>query len=404
MVSSPRGARSAALAAILCAGCLFPDYTFDEPEPSGAGGAGTGGGVTGASGGGGSDAGGDEGGGGGEVPTEDCFTPGDEDEDGAADCADSDCEPDLECVDSIPVGWGTYGYAALFRGSPAADPACPLGTSMEVYAGSGNLQNADAECSQCGCSAPVGQGCELTDDQFDPTKPGLQPFRTRNSACGAGASDFRTLTLPDPWDFGCSAIDTSAGAQSCISSPCNSSIEALPADVTSGTCTATGGEPQGGEPSWAEASKACRATAGLQGCDAGLTCAPRPRAPYEPRVCIAKAGNVACPAGFPLRSESFADFEDDRACSECTCGGSTGGVCKITMTLYSQAGCGAGSEVVTLESGDCEDLSGNPTIAGRTAAVTTPPTGGSCPVTGGGVPSGEVTPIGPTTFCCLASD
>ncbi|NUP07262.1 MAG: hypothetical protein HOW73_14505 [Polyangiaceae bacterium] len=391
--------------------CLFPDYTFDEPEPSGGGGSGNGGSPNGAAGGGGSNTGagstGGEGGEGGMPPTENCFTPGDEDNDGAADCADSDCDPDLECIAAIPVGWGAYGYAALFRGSTASDPACPDGTNTDaVYTGNGNLMNTDSECSACDCDNPVGQGCVLIDDTFGQFEAGLQPFYTRDVPCAIGtANDLNELTLPNPWDFMCTALDTAPGGLSCGGGlPCNRSVKSQPATVTPGTCTPTGGEPSGGEPTWGEGVKACRSATTLQGCDAGLTCIPRPPAPFEPRTCIGKVGDHECPAGpFTLRSQSFSGFEDTRECSECTCGDSSGGSCKITLSLHTDTSCTSANPIL-LQSGSCVDLSGNPTISGRTASITTPPSGGSCPVTGGGVPSGSVTETNPTTFCCLPDD
>lgn len=405
----------AALCGALLTACLFPEYTFDEPEPSGGGGAGTGGEATGATGGGGASGGGGaaggEGGMGGMPPVEDCFTAGDEDDNGTADCADPACAPDLECVDAIPVGWGTYGYVTLFRGSPSADPECPPGTTMEVYAGNGNLLNADAECTSCSCGAPMGQGCAFLPgpapgDDFDPGKAGLQPFYTRNTPCGMNATAQTTLTVPDAWDLTCSDLDSATGGQTCSTLPCNTSVQAQAASVTPGTCTPGGGLPSGGDPSWGEGVKACRSVANLQGCDSGLTCVPRPPTPYEPRVCIGKVGDQTCPAGaFTLRSEAFGGFDDSRDCSDCTCGASTGGTCKITLSLYddaTNAECVAdATPIATVESGTCANLSGNPAITWRSAEVTTLPSGGSCAVTGGGVPSGEVTPSSPTTFCCL---
>ncbi|MBK8943081.1 MAG: hypothetical protein IPM79_37140 [Polyangiaceae bacterium] len=211
-----------------------------------------------------------------------------------------------------------------------------------------------------------------------------------------------TLTVPDVWDLGCSNVDSAAGGQTCSTLPCNTSVQVQPASVTPGTCTPAGGLPSGGDPTWGEGVKACRSTANLQGCDGGLTCVAKPPTPYEPRVCIGKVGEQSCPAGsFTLHSEAFTGFDDSRACSDCTCGASSGGTCKITLDLFFSAGCSAGTDIESVESNSCVDLVGNPTVAGREGSITTPPSGGSCPVTGGGVPSGEVTPSSPTTFCCL---
>lgn len=403
------------LSSVVTAGCLFPEYTFDEAEPSGGNGgtgANTGGepvgagtvGGNGGDGGAGATGAGGEGGTGGSPPVEDCFTPGDEDNDGDSDCADADCTPDLECVDPIPVGWGTYGYAALFMGS-VTDPACPSGADTGVYTGNAGLQNEDAECSACDCGDPTGQGCALSND-FDLVKSGIQPFYTRDVACNvANATNQTTLTVPPAWDLvTCSGLDVAPGGGACPGANCNASVRAQAAVVTPGTCEPAGGEPTGGDPSWNQNVKACRVDAGLGGCDAGKTCVVKPNAPYEDRICIGKAGDQTCPTGFTIRNEAFADFDDSRECSECSCGGSTGGNCKITIQLHSNAGTACTTPLATVETGQCTDLVGNPRVSGRTATVTTPPSGGSCAVTGGGVPSGSVTPIDQTTFCCLPPD
>lgn len=402
--------RSGLLAAsLLASGCLFPEYTFDEAEPSGGsggGGANTGGEAVGAGGvgGQGGDGAGGSGGSGGAPPVEDCFTAGDEDGNGDADCADPACAPDLECVDAIPVGWGTFGYTALFMGA-VSDPACPAGAATEVYTGHADLQNQDAECSACSCGTPTGQGCELAND-FDPVKSGIQPFYARDVACNvANATNQTTLTVPAGWDLvTCSGLDVAAGGGACPGPNCNRSVRAQTAVVTPGTCQPSGGEPTGGEPSWNQNVKSCRVDAGLGGCEPTKTCVIKPNAPFEERICIGKAGDQTCPSGYTLRNEAFADFDDTRDCSECSCGASTGGSCKITIQLASDAGSGCTMPLATVETGQCTDLVGNPRISGRTAAITTPPSGGSCAVTGGGVPSGSVTPVGQTTFCCLPSD
>lgn len=394
--------------------CLFPDYTFDEPEPSGGAGAGgaaghhEGGQPTGGSGGVPSTGG--MGGEGGSPPVEDCFTAGDEDNDGLADCADPDCNADLECADAIPVGWGTYGYAAVFRGAAASDPSCPPGTELVVYTGHSGLINTSAACTACDCQDPVGQTCTLSND-FDPNKAGIQGLYTRDVPCANGAATNQTtLTVPAAWDGTCSSLDAAPGGGACPGLNCNMSVKVQSASVSGGTCdpTPNGGMPSGGDPTWTEAIKVCKAIP-LQGCDAPQSCVPRPSTPYEPRVCIGKPGDQTCPTGpFSLPTQGFDDFDDSRGCSECTCGPASGGVCKLAVTLYSDAGATCNSALSTnptvLQSGGCVDLTGNPRVSGRSFTVSMPPTGGSCPVSGGGVPSGSVTETGPTTFCCLPAD
>lgn len=392
------------LASALSLGCLFPEYTFDEAGAGGsAGGPTSGGGGAGTAGApsGGAGATGGDGGVGGMPPTEDCFTPGDEDGDGLADCADSDCGADLECVPAIPVGWGTFGLVALYSGSATQDPDCPDGAPTQVHLGNGDLINTAATCSACSCGSPVWGGCELSQD-FNMGAAGLQGIRTKNQPCLTPATFPQTeLTVPAAWNGSCLPF-SAPGGQSCASSPCNTSLEVTLARPANGTCAPNGGEPQGVIPTFTNARKACRADT-LQGCDGEERCVPRFDAPFEGRACVGRVGDQVCPPGFPAKTLSYDGFEDDRDCSPCSCGTGTGGTCKLTVSLYSDASCATplpGGP--TVESAACAALSSNPGIGSVDAETTTNPLGGSCAVQpGGAMPSGTVTPSDPTTFCCL---
>ncbi len=409
MLGSLRGSVGAAILSGLVTGCLFPDYTFDEPEPSGGAGAQGGGGTTSSGGGGAGPGGGGAqpggGGAGGGPPQEDCLAPGDEDSDGMADCADPDCDPDVECVATIPVGWGTFGYVALSRGAQGADPPCPLGAETSAYAGNGSLMNTTASCTACDCDTPMDRDCEILD--LNSGVAGVQGVRVRDASCAGSPMNFDDLTVPVGWDGSCTGSDQAVGGGMCPGTSCNLSVQVPIAQPTNGSCLATGGEPSGLTPAWGESVKACSAAETLGGCGAGETCVPRPASPYEPRACIGRAGDHACPSGaFSQKSLAFASFTDDRDCSSCSCGAPAGGTCKLLVSLFSNAAPNTCTTLLTtLESNSCVNLAGNPALVGsRSATVMNAPTGGSCPVTGGGVPSGGVTPTSPTTFCCLPPD
>ncbi|MFO0554828.1 MAG: hypothetical protein U0271_41005 [Polyangiaceae bacterium] len=400
-------------------GCLFPDYTFDEKGGGGSGAttSSTGGQPSGGGGAGGSTTstggmpnGGNGGTGGGPI-VEDCFTPGDEDANGSADCGDPACGVDLECVDPIPVGWGTFGYAAVFHGSMGQDPACPDGTTMEVYGGNDGLTNTTATCSACGCGTPAWTDCEfLSGDiatggsDYDPVKPGIQPIRVRDAACGVGATNFITLTVPSAWDGTCTtgADEAPPGLTNCPGGVCNQSVEVAAAKPTGGTCNTTGGAPTGPTPTWTQAVKACRAETGLTGCSGGQTCVPRPATPYVDRICIGKAGDQTCPGVFTDKVTSFGAIDDSRDCTACSCNAATGGSCKLTVGVYADNLTDTcATQDTTIESGKCSTLTSNPRVKGRNATLMTAPAGGSCTVAGGGTPTGAVAAASETTFCCL---
>lgn len=388
--------------ALAFVGCFFPEYTFDETSPSGGGGAGTSSSTTTTqsstqSTGTGPTAGG--GGQGGMPPTEDCFTAGDEDGDQLEDCADPDCEPDVECVESFPVGWNNFGYVALHRGAAGSDPACPPGTEMVAYTGNADLLNTTASCTSCGCMSPTWSSCEFFED-LDAGKPGLQALYPGNQMCGSFTGTNGTLTVPSPWAVNtCSAIDSSNGGQTCNGQPCNAYVDVAQARPFMGSCTPTGGVPSGGSPTWQGGIKACRVLSGLGGCAGQQACVPKPGGLYEPRICIGRAGDQPCPGNFTQKTVAYGDYQDNRNCTTCTCGSGTGGTCTLGVTLYSDSNCM--TAVGSGNSNTCVMLTGNPAIQGRKTSVVQAPSGGSCPVTGGGQPTGSVTETDPTTFCCL---
>jgi len=385
----------ATVLALGAGGCLFPEYTFEGA--SGGGGATTTTTTTMSTGGGA--VGGGSGGGGGP-PTEDCLSPGDEDGNGLADCADPACTPKVECVDPIPVGWGALGYVAMHRGSLLSDPACPGGTNGEVYSGFDGLDAVET-CTPCGCDDPTDQPCALDPTDQDPNKMDLQLVRMNDKQCGSVADNYRTLTTPPGWDGACYADENFPGGQNCTGGACNNSLQIpLNAKVGAGTCNPHGGDPSTTTPTWTQAIKACDVGENLGGCTGGQTCVPKPAAPFDTRVCVAKAGEVTCPATYTDRSVAYGDFDDARDCTTCVCGGASGGTCKITVSVFGNTTC-AGTAVGAVQSGQCSNLTGNPTVASLSAAVTTAPNGGSCNVTSGGVPTGGVTETSPTTFCCL---
>ena len=176
-------------------GCFFPEYTFDDGA-SGGGGASTTTttATTTMSTGGGTVGGGGDGGGGGP-PTEDCLSPGDEDMNGLADCADPACTPKVECVDPIPVGWGALGYVAMHRGSLLSNPTCPDGTNGETYSGFDGL-DAQETCTPCGCDAPTNQPCALKETDQDINKAGLQLVRIKDVLCGTSTTTMRDVRVP----------------------------------------------------------------------------------------------------------------------------------------------------------------------------------------------------------------
>jgi hypothetical protein len=394
---------------------LYPDYTFDAPSASGGGGAAAqSSSQATASGGAGpttssstsvssssspttsvtttssSSAGGGP-------PVEDCLNGLDDDGNGLVDCEDPACIADYECVDAIPPGLGDFGYVGLYDGSDAPPP-CEGDVPTKVFDGDADLMWSPATCTACGCMSATGQGCDITVD-LDPSTAGLQPLQVANTPCATPATALSTLTVPGMWSGVCFQSETLAGGQLCNGLPCNASVTASAATVSGGACAASGGAPMRPTATFATHGRACRATREGRGCPAGQVCLPKPAPPFEPRVCVGAAGDVMCPSPFVTQIQLNQGMTDTRDCTSCSCGPASGGSCSIAIELDADSGCG--NKDVTVNTGSCANIVGNPAIVGRTYSMVTPPSGGHCTPTSTSTPTGSVTADNLTTFCCL---
>jgi hypothetical protein len=368
------------------AGCLFPEYSFNDTEPNGSTSASTGGGS------------------GGEMGNpENCTNGVDDDGDGAADCQDMKCG-DHTCVTAVPMGW--TGPFALYAGVPEDDPGCPPEfPSATPYLGKNDFLNTPAVCT-CTCGPAQGQTCGTLDS--------IQ-ISTGDKPCGMAPYCIGDFSAPPAgWDGSCHNDGFFAGGQTTCGvvgqgcstqtgQPCMVSVTASGVNATGGTCSPNPVQIQTPEVLYATLGRACgdAPTTGA-GCNVGQICLPRPAVPFEPGLCISSEGDVSCPAGpFTQRHVFYGDVMDDRSCmDDCSCGAASGGTCPTTITLYgsTQTGTCTGA-VVSLPAGTCANLQNNPTLAGRTATQPGAPQGGTCTASGG-IPTGGTTPISPTTFCC----
>lgn len=359
---------SAAIAGVAPSSCVYPDYTFNELEPTGGG----------------------AGGGGGSAPgVEDCQNMVDDDNDGDADCADSDCQgAGFVCVAGIPLGWS--GYQSLYVGPPSGAPtSCPTKFPSPIpYVGNATPTADPATCTACTCAPPAGEKCDLPDT-----------LTVSATLCPAANPMFpQVLSVPPDWDGSCNSGDVAPGGLMNCNGNCNRSVKAEGAVVVGGSCQTNGGAPTVPPVVWALQGTACGDAAQGGGCDAGQACQPSPAAPFQPGLCIFRSGDQDCPgAPFTDKHVFYEGTDDTRGCTACSCGGPMGATCSANITVYADGGCSMGG--VTFATGACGLLSGNPAVASWTAQLL-PINAGTCPASGG-EPTGDFVPSQPSTFCCI---
>jgi hypothetical protein len=288
-----------------------------------------------------------------------------------ANCADAVSAPDVQivqlpgggscaCVDAPPPDW--QGPAAVATGAGTA-PSCSGSYTAEVLQA---FADPDAPPAQCGCTCKPAATCAST-----------FPVNIYGSdACGGSK---------------CDTVTVSVGACVNVQANCTFAKGVGPAPGPQGTCTPqpTSTIPKAG---WKHATRACLAPAPprQETCGAGELCVPLPAAPLEPRPCIFRAGDLACPAGlYSVKRVVYGDAKDDRACSTCTCGDLAG---SCPAMIRKECGSAAPLSVTT-----CGSI-GDPTSIQLVAAPQ--PTGVSCPPSAA-TATGSMTPTLPTTLCCV---
>lgn len=228
--------------------------------------------------------------GGGDGVESACFDGKDDDDDGAVDCADTDCNAVAVCTE-VPEGWTVVRAKTADPSQPPA--ACADGSMATRYL---TGPAGAPECEACSCGALVKAQC---------SEAKMSCFR-KNTLC-EGTPDL-PVELNDPFCHDIPGIPV--GAQ-----PPGSCMISAPSRPD-GTCPSSGGAMKP-SPSWSGAMAVCSKAAG-GGCEAGRLCAPKD-ATDDGAVCITRAGNTACPEGWPKATTGYSSGEDQRSCSPCGC-------------------------------------------------------------------------------------
>ncbi|AKF03755.1 hypothetical protein [Sandaracinus amylolyticus] len=285
------------------------------------------------------------------------------DGDGGGGCAGGGvCEP------AAPLGWN--GPIVLVSGAGDVDPpACPASAPSTAFTGKSEPSASPATC-----------GCECT------------PPSAAAMSCGVGTI-------------------TTTGNAMCITIPTNH------ATISDGECRSIPALPSGGR--WSVTSPAFSSSMGCtpapsvdvppitweashRGCGFGSpvscgdarACAPE-RAEGE-RLCVWAEGEAACPAAFSEQVITADGADDERGCSECTCGSITGS-CGGHVDIISE--CPAGPTTIAYARIGVASCTPASAIGGTRALASFTPTG-SCPPSAT-TPTGTATPTGVRTVCCV---
>ncbi len=274
-----------------------------------------------------------------------------------------------QCVPALPSNWS--GPVVLASGA-STPPACgsdyPTQTTTGVLAD--NLSADPATCG-CTCNNPVVAICATA------TLAGYS-----GGSCSGGAGGI-IKELPK------NSLCTAAAV------PAVTKVIAT-GNFISGSCV-----PQPTEQvpavTWGMQARACGDPSTAGACAGGEICVPP--APAATQSCVFRAGDRACPVGYPNKTVFYDGFDDTRGCTACTCGTATGNCDGTgTVSLHNKNDCTDSIQTITL--GSCDPLGTTTSYAkyndGPATNVTCPPAPGA------GTPTGAATPKDPVTFCCLS--
>lgn len=281
-----------------------------------------------------------------------------------------ECAANHSCVPAIDSGWA--GPLVARESSDRLDIACESPFADHFATLHAGFVAPPATC-ECSCEAEGTPGC-------DPTTS-LQQFD--GNVC-AGP--------PDSWS---------------ISSTCNAAVAAAPGtallaeevEVTGVSC-----EPSRSEvvppATFVRTIVMCAPpSAPVEACGDAGECAPTAD-PETEQICIAREGDVACPEAWDRERHLYhRDFEDDRACSDCSCSEFSGTCSGVTIVVFGSNDC-SGTPVGGVTPGSCEQLGNQGASSGRRSGVGVPDVDCSGNAVGGD-PVGSAKATSPFTVCCL---
>lgn len=146
---------------------------------------------------------------------------------------------------------------------------------------------------------------------------------------------------------------------------------------------------------WASTITTCRIPAAAPPCDEGGICIPAPPAGFEQKWCLYRDGDHECTnPEYPAKTVFWSGTDDDRECSDCSCGTSVQSCEEAELLVFAEPDCAGEPSIVLPANGECVEIDAA-SVAGDFGFGDT-----ACPVTEAAMPEGSVAPSGAFTFCC----
>jgi hypothetical protein len=328
-----------------------------------------------------------------ELPADDAYDspdaapPDAASSDAASSSAKDSCpDPERMCK-SRPIQWD--GPWLLWSGPPDQAPECPdVGPTGVGWEGYDDL--APTECEPCRCAASTGT-CSLS--------PGLTAHDVLCEDLGKPHQDI-SFDAKASWKGECDSENPIDGKSGIVSL----SVSAIEIHTNGCSVVSTVPRDRGALPSrWNTFARAC-AGSGWTSCDAfNGTCVQK--VPESFRLCIGHEGTMDCPSlgNWHDRHVFYGGVNDQRTCTECTCGAPAGEMCVGSLSVYDDGSCtndAMGKFPMSSFKDSCFDILPPGMQLGSKSAAKPSYVAGACAPSPGKPSGGAVEKIAAMTFCC----
>ncbi len=303
------------------------------------------------------------------------------------------------CVPNAPEGWrGPATFSTEFW--TIEQQPCPDGSETL----DGWNEPPALTCPTCSCSEPQST-CK---------------FSSKWTISSHGCGDFDSGTPfgfspPPNWDGSCDIADALPEGKLCNGIPCVAAVRVSAPTIEriDTSCTPTINYDEELTPKLHNSGSHepfGRVCVGKQNAEGTTFCGENNQnvclsIPTGALTCIVRDGDVACPASWSQKHVLYKQYDDERSCSECSCGPIEGTLCTVKYRIFEDALCSneIGSYDIDGPGNDhCYSLPLGNAISGKSMEKVNHKLG-ACQSLGGEA-VGEVKLEQPFTVCCLPDE